>query len=458
MYKNFKVSLLLLLSGKGNRFQSDIPKQFHTLLKKKIYLYTLDVFYKLDIFDEIILVASKEWIDQVKKETFSYKNIKVIQGGKERQISAYNALKATSKADFVMFHDAVRPFVTKKIIIDNLDAVLKYRAVNTCIKSTDTLVQIDKNEKIYNIPDRSTFMRGQTPQTFEYNLILDAHKKALKNDIFAATDDCSLVLDQTLIHVVQGSESNIKITTPADLILAEKILKSRKIDLYQENSNAIKLENNSSRLNTSLKNKIYAVVGASGGIGKEIIKLLKKENAKTIEISRTSEYMANLENFCSIEKIFDKIYKKYGKIDGLINTAGLFLVKPFEKLSIEEIEKLINVNLLGLIYSCKEAKIKENGHIINISSSSYKDGRKDYGIYSATKAAVVNFTQSLAKENPNLKINVVAPQRTNTKMRKKFFPNEEKNLLLDPKKVAINIINILKENQTGKVIEIKNEA
>ncbi len=448
MYKNFKISLLLLLSGKGNRFQSDIPKQFHTLLGKKIYLHTLDTFYEEDIFDEIILVTSKEWIDQVKKDTSSYKNIKVIQGGDERQTSAYHALKATSKADYVMFHDAVRPFVTKKIILDNLEAALKYRAANTCIKSTDTLVQIDKNNKIYKIPDRSIFMRGQTPQTFEYKLILNAHEKALKNGIFAATDDCSLVLDQTLIHVVEGSETNIKITSPSDFILAERTLKSRK--------QSIELENKSISSNTSLKSKIYAVVGASGGIGKEIIKLLKKENAQTIEISRTSEYRADLEDFSSIEKVFDKIYKKYGKIDGLINAAGLFLVKPFKKLSVEEIEKLIKVNLLGLIYSCKEAKIKENGHIINISSSSYKDGRKNYGIYSATKAAVVNFTQSLAKENSTLKINVVAPERTNTQMRKKFFPLEEESLLLDPKDVALKIISILKNNSSkDAIIEIK---
>ncbi|KKL70774.1 hypothetical protein LCGC14_2101530, partial [marine sediment metagenome] len=237
MYKNFKISLLLLLSGKGNRFQSDIPKQFHTLLGKKIYLHTLDAFYELDIFDEIILVTSTNWIDQVKKEIFNYKNIKVIQGGKERQTSAFLGLKAILDTDFVMFHDAVRPFVTKKIIIDNLDAVIKYRAVNTCIKSTDTLVQIDKKGKIYKIPDRSTLMRGQTPQTFEYKLILNAHEKALKNGIFAATDDCTLVLDQTLIHVVGGAETNIKITSPSDLILAEKILKSRKQSEELKNNN-----------------------------------------------------------------------------------------------------------------------------------------------------------------------------------------------------------------------------
>ena len=148
MYKKFKVSLLLLLGGKGFRFQSDIPKQFHTLAGKKIYLHTLATFYNLNIFDEIIIVSHKDWIETVQKEISDYKNTQVIQGGKERQQSAYLGLKALKKADYVMFHDAVRPFVTKKIILDNLDAVLKYKAVNTCIKSSDTLVEIDDNDKI----------------------------------------------------------------------------------------------------------------------------------------------------------------------------------------------------------------------------------------------------------------------------------------------------------------------
>ncbi len=446
MYKNYKVSLLLLLSGKGDRFQSDIPKQFHTLLGKKIYLHTLDTFYELNVFDEIILVTLKEWVDLVKKETSFYKNTKVIQGGAQRQESAYLGLKASSKTNFIMLHDAVRPFVTKKIIIDNLDAVIKYKAVNTCIKPTDTIVQINKDNKINKIFDRSTLLRGQTPQTFEYHLILNAHEKALKNNIFTATDDCSLVIDQTPIYVVQGSNTNIKITNPTDLILAKQFLQSKK--------QSLEIKNNF--LEKKLTNKVFAVIGATGGIGREIVKLLKQENAKAIEISRSSPYKINLENFSSIKKIFKKIYKKFGKIDGLINAAGFFLVKPFKDLSKEEIEKLLKVNLFGLIYSCKEVKIKENGHIINISSSSYKDGRKNYGIYSAAKAAVVNFTQSLAKENQNLKINVIAPARTNTKMRKQFFPLEKDSILLDPKDVARTIINVLKNDSlTNTIIEIK---
>ncbi len=443
MYKNFKFSLILLLSGSGKRFGSDKPKQFHNLSGKKIYLHALDTFYDLKIFDEIILVCLNEWIEIVNKETSNYSNVKIISGGATRQQSSYLGLMACNNPNFVLFHDAVRPFVSKKIILENLDAVIKYKAVDTCIKSTDTLVEINKDNNIEKIPDRSSLLRGQTPQTFEYSLILQAHKNAFENKNLNATDDCQLVIDKTKIHVVFGDENNIKITTKLDLFLAEQLLRMQNINL-----------NSTSKID--LSNKVYAVVGASGGIGKEIVKFLKKEKAIVLEISRTSEYKTDLKNFKSIEKTFQKIYEKFGRISGLINAAGLFLVKPLKDMSKKEIDDLIKVNLLGLIYTCKEAKISNNGHIINISSSSYFMGRKNYGVYSATKAAIVNFTQSLAEEYPNYKINTIVPQRTNTPMRKKYFPDEDQTLLLEPQEIAKAIINILKNDSiTKSVIEIK---
>lgn len=442
MYKNYKFSLILLLSGEGARFGSDKPKQFHNLSGKKIYLHALGTFYDLKIFDEITLVCLKDWIDVVKEETSNYQNIKIIAGGATRQQSSYLGLSSCNNPHFVLFHDAVRPFVSKKIIIENLEAVIKYKAVDTCIKSTDTLVEIDKDNNIEKIPNRANFLRGQTPQTFEYSLILNAHNDAINKNL-NVTDDCGLVIDKTKIHVVLGDENNLKITTKLDLFLAEQILRMRNIDL-------------ASNLKNSLSNKVYAVVGATGGIGREIVNFLKKEKAIVLELSRTSEYKIDLKDYKSIKLAFQKIHEKYGEISGLINAAGLFMVKPLKDTSIEEIDDLIRVNLNGLIYTCREAKISKKGHIINISSSSYYMGRKDYGVYSATKAAIVNFTQSLAEEYPDLRINTIVPQRTNTPMRKKYFPTEDENLLLNPEEIAKAIVNILKNDSiTKSIIEIK---
>jgi ribitol-5-phosphate 2-dehydrogenase (NADP+) / D-ribitol-5-phosphate cytidylyltransferase len=442
MYKNFKFSLILLLSGEGARFGSDKPKQFHNLSGKKIYLHALDTFYNLKIFDEIILVCLKDWIEIVKNEVSNYENIKIIAGGAKRQQSSYLGLLNCSNPDYVLFHDAVRPFVSKRIILENLDKVIKYKAVDTCIKSTDTLVEIDKENNIERIPNRASLLRGQTPQTFEYSLILNAHKNAFTDNNLSATDDCQLVIDKTKIHVVLGDENNLKITTKLDLFIAEQIFRMQNIDLTSSSKE-------------DLSNKVFAVVGATGGIGKQIVNYLKKEKAIVLELSRSSEHKIDLKNFKSIKLAFQKIFEKYGEISGLINAAGLFLVKPLKDTTKKEIDDLIRINLTGLIYCCKEAKISNNGHIINISSSSYFMGRKNYGVYSATKAAIVNFTQSLAEEYPNIKINTIVPQRTNTLMRKKYFPDEDENLLLDPKEIASGVIEILKNNITGSIIEIK---
>ncbi len=223
MISNQKISILLLMGGTGSRFDKSLPKQFHLINNKKIYLHTLDVFYNLNIFSEIILICHKDWIEEVKKETSEYKNIKVVEGGETRQQSSYLGLLACNSPDYVLIHDSVRPFVSKEIIKSNIESVIKYDAVNTCIDSADTIVCIDEKNRIASIPNRNLYRRGQTPQSFKYDLILKAHKKAKENNIENSTDDCSLVIDHHNVHVVTGSEKNIKITHEIDLLLAKNL-------------------------------------------------------------------------------------------------------------------------------------------------------------------------------------------------------------------------------------------
>ena len=136
-------------------------------------------------------------------------------------------------------------------------------------------------------------------------------------------------------------------------------------------------------------------------------------------ISRSAkEFAADLTSQDKAQKLFEAL----GPLDGLINSIGLLQVKELKNLSAHEIEEMIRVNLTGLIFSCKWAQVKEGGHIINIASSSYARGRKGYAIYSSAKAGVVNFSQALAEERPELQVNVVVPQRTNTAMRHACFP------------------------------------
>lgn len=441
------VKAILLLAGRGLRFNSALPKQFHAIGGKKIYLHTLEKLVASGLFGEIILVCSPEWIDEVQKEVRDFP-AHVVLGGKTRQDSSYLGLLACGEeTDYVLIHDAVRPFVSQRILEENIAACQKYGAANTCIPSADTLVHTQDGKTIDAIPPRAFYMRGQTPQSFSYPLILEAHKKAEASG-FTATDDCALVLAQGLpVHLLLGEDSNIKITTDLDLYLAEQLFRRAKTVLPK----------------TSLRplaGKRYAITGGTGDIGRAIADHLEQEGAHPLLLSRSSPlYPIDLREPMPTKKLFEKIFQEHGPLDGLINSIGLLKLKEVEQLLPTEIEELIDTNLTSVIFACRYAQIKPGGDIVNIASSSYSRGRGGFALYSAAKAAVVNFTQALAEERPELKINVLVPQRTNTRMRSGSFPHEDPSSLLSPKQVAEAALSLLQEQLgTGLVIEVRKEA
>lgn len=447
--KSTFVSCLLLAAGKGERFQNEHPKQFHYLSGKKIYLHTLEQFLNVERVHEIVIVCSYPHVDEIKRDIAPYRNenIRIAVGGKTRQQSSFLGLLACdTRTTHVIIHDAVRPFVTKKIIEENIDHAISSRACDTCIPSHDTIVKTQNKQEILKIPNRDKYLRGQTPQSFYYPLILKCHQIAHEKGYEHATDDCQLVMMQDHpVKIVMGLEENIKITTELDLYLAEHILR-----LKMSKPDVILQEE-------TLEGKVFAITGGSGGIGSCLSSLLKEKGATTLELSRSSGYEVDLTCETSTQNTFNEIYKKYGEIDGLINSIGYLKVQNLDSLTSSEIKRLIECNFTGFVYACKYCRIKENGHIINLSSSSYTRGRKSYAIYSGMKAAIVNFTQGLALERPKLYINSIIPKRTDTEMRRENFQDEEKASLLTPKKVAECILHtLLSKNLTGMTIEIKN--
>lgn len=443
------IKAILVMGGRGVRFGASIPKQFHLLSGKPIYLYSLETLRANLHFSTIIIVCPRDWLQKVTKETAHLQDsIQLVAGGSTRQQSCYIGLQQAKPCDYVLIHDAVRPILNHDIINQNIKSVLQYKAVNTICPVSDTIVHLHATTSfIQYIPNRSLCFQGQTPQTFAYPLLLQAHNRALQSNITNASDDCQLVLGLGHpIYTVKGSEKNIKITTPVDLYLAEHLLRTvRPI----------------TNIDTPDKffGKIFVITGGTGGIGKEICKLLEHYGATAIPISTTSQYKANLQNPTEVKQVFDKIHKKYGLIDGLINSIGYLKKSQLADLSVEEIKKGIGINFFSVIYSCKFAHIKSGGHIINVASSAYFRGRRGCSIYSGSKAAIVNFTQALAEEVPNLFINAVIPQRTNTSLRKKNFPTENPAELLSPEQVASSTLKVLLQKQdSGIVIEIKKDG
>ncbi|QIB27172.1 2-C-methyl-D-erythritol 4-phosphate cytidylyltransferase [Caloranaerobacter azorensis] len=220
------ISVIVPAAGMGKRMNSKINKQFIKIKDIPILARTLMEFNKCDYIDEIIVVTRYDEIDFCQKEIIDKYKLdkvkKVIQGGKERQDSVYNGLKEVNKkSDIVLIHDGARPFVKRNIIEENIKFALEYGACVTGVPVKDTIKKVDLNGEIISTPNRKELWAIQTPQTFRYDLILKAYEKA-KLDNFLGTDDSMLVERMGYkVKIVMGDYSNIKITTPEDLIIAE---------------------------------------------------------------------------------------------------------------------------------------------------------------------------------------------------------------------------------------------
>lgn len=215
-----RVGAILLMGGEGRRFGGGIPKQFQLLGEKKVFTYALETLLSSGLFQEIVLVCHPDWM-------VSHEAARTVPGGATRQQSSYAGLRAfAQKPDIVLIHDAVRPFVTQKILQANVRLAKEQGAVDTCIPSADTLVHAPDEKRLTAIPRREEYQRGQTPQTFRYDWIIEAHERALAEGIENVSDDCQLVLRTGRpVYIVQGAEQNIKITTEFDLSIAEQLLK-----------------------------------------------------------------------------------------------------------------------------------------------------------------------------------------------------------------------------------------
>ncbi|MDP3025993.1 MAG: 2-C-methyl-D-erythritol 4-phosphate cytidylyltransferase [candidate division Zixibacteria bacterium] len=222
------VKAIIAAGGRGERMGGELPKQFIQIKKKPVLTHTVEKFEKCDLIDEIVLVVPEDYISfcscQV-VDVYDFKKVRrILAGGKERQDSVYKALLSLSgNTDIVVIHDGVRPFISSEKIAKSIEICKKEKAVILALPINETVKRIEDKFVITTL-DREKLWVAQTPQTFEYKLILEAYKKA-KGDGFIGTDDSSLVERLGFkVKVLEGDYENIKITTPEDLILAEKMI------------------------------------------------------------------------------------------------------------------------------------------------------------------------------------------------------------------------------------------
>ena len=223
------ISAIILAGGKGKRMNSSISKQFIEIKGKPIIYYTIKKFNDNKNIDNIILVLSSEEIEYFKKNILNKYDIKVdkiVVGGAERQDSVYNGLKSleNSETDIVLIHDGARPFISDRIIDDGIKYATIHGACAPGVMPKDTIKIKGESNFSVDTPNRDRLVAIQTPQVFKFNEILECHRK-VKIDKLVVTDDTMVVEKYgNKVYLYDGEYTNIKVTTPEDLILGEKLI------------------------------------------------------------------------------------------------------------------------------------------------------------------------------------------------------------------------------------------
>lgn len=225
----------VLAGGVGSRLGLGKPKQFLELAGKTILEHTVQAFEDHPDIEEIVIVMHAQYLEEASRliEKNGWRKVKhLLNGGNERYESSVVALKAYENYPEqdklkILFHDAVRPLVSKAVIDRTIAALEKYSAVNVAIPSVDTVLELDVTQQfIKAVPDRSYLRRVQTPQGFDYELIKRGYELAMADPKLKATDDCGIILKylpEIPVYVVEGEGTNLKLTYPEDIVIFERL-------------------------------------------------------------------------------------------------------------------------------------------------------------------------------------------------------------------------------------------
>ena len=227
---------VILAGGLGSRMGNvEKPKQFIKVGQKPIIIHTIEKFVVNPEFEQVIVLTPKQWIqhtrDIVKKYVRLKEKVVVIEGGETRNETIMNSIRyieqnhTLNEETVIVTHDSVRPFVTHRILEENIRFAKEFGACDTVISATDTIVESTNQEFITDIPDRSKMYQGQTPQSFKAKKLRDVYEALTVEEKEILTDACKIyVLKGEKVHLVEGEVFNMKITYPFDLRLAQAIL------------------------------------------------------------------------------------------------------------------------------------------------------------------------------------------------------------------------------------------
>jgi 2-C-methyl-D-erythritol 4-phosphate cytidylyltransferase len=447
---------ILLAGGDGNRFGADIPKQFVRLAGERILTRSLRTIAAAGV-DRIVVVANRNWIAETEALVAGEALepvVSVVTGGATRNESTRNGLAGLVDAaddDVVVVHDAVRPLVPLDVVQRAIQPVLEGRAeaADTIIPSADTLVIVD-GDRVIEIPERSRFRRGQTPQVFRRDVLVRALEAAAAANDLTATDDCTLVLRYVpgaRIEAVDGDEVNLKITTRIDLVLADRMIQMRTL-VPSDQPPPLR----------TMEGARVLVIGGTNGIGRAIADEAARAGAR-VEVDGRSRGL-DVRDPAAVRSRIAAVAERLGGIDHVVVTAGVLLVGRVADATTPSLAEVVDVNLTGTLNVARAAypHLRDSrGSLTVFTSSSFTRGRPDYVAYSASKAGVANMAQGLAEEwaDDGIRVNAVSPERTDTPMRRRAFPDESTTGMLTAEEVAVATIALLRSDLTGQVVDVK---
>jgi ribitol-5-phosphate 2-dehydrogenase (NADP+) / D-ribitol-5-phosphate cytidylyltransferase len=464
-----RTTAVILAGGTGQRVGLSIPKQLLKIAGKAVIEHTLATFERAESIDDILVLMAPGFVPDVEKivaKAGFRKVSRIIEGGTTRNQTTERAIEvlgeglAEGEDRNLLFHDAVRPLLSQRVIDDCVAALERYQAVDVAIPSADTIIVTrthgEDGEFITEIPDRSRLRRGQTPQAFKLSTIRRAYRIAAGDPHFQATDDCSVVLKylpDVPIHVVAGDEFNLKVTQPVDVFLADK--------LFQLASGAAPAQPDEEAYRELLTGRTLVVFGGSYGIGRDIADLAEHYGARAFALGRSTTG-THVENPEHVDDALSRAYAETGRIDHVVNTAGVLRIGKLAETDNSTIEEALRVNYLAPVRIARAAYkylAETKGQLLLYTSSSYTRGRAEYSLYSSTKAAMVNLTQALSDEwaADGIRVNCINPERTATPMRARAFGQEPPSSLLSSQAVARASLDVLVSELTGHVIDVRQQ-
>ncbi len=224
----------ILAGGSGTRMGTSVPKQFLEIEGIPVIIRSIKAFVNNPNTDICVVSVGKDYIDLTERLIADFfgdtENIYVIEGGKTRGDTLKGVLGFLKERNIlentvILTHDAVRPFITDRIINENIEAAGKYGACNTCVPAVDTVILSEDGEFISSVPARSGVYHAQTPQSFNALRLYELISKTPEDVFDTLTDGCSVfTLHGERVYIVRGESYNIKITYPDDIARAKGII------------------------------------------------------------------------------------------------------------------------------------------------------------------------------------------------------------------------------------------